>query len=548
MAARFIKKLLAGALVSAGTRTTKVDGRRRSRHQRVLIATSTGLYNHATVCDAAIGAALHARGADVDILLCDGAIPACQMSKLTRLDAANLANSGQRQLCEQCFALGTQAFKDLPVTLRHYSEWLSAEARSTAAAVAAETPFAEIPTFTWQGLSVGEHAYAGALRFFARADLAKEPFGEAVLRKYLNAALLTAAAVRNLLRAEKYDVIVTHHGIYVPQGIIVETARQEGVRVVCWNPAYRKHTFIFSHGDTYHHTMISEPSEAWEAVELSPTHQSDLLTYLQSRRSGSDDWISFHDRPRENIDAVLAELGLNRAKPYVALLTSVVWDAQLHYRSNAFPNMLSWIFETIDYFALRPELQLVIRVHPAEVRGAIPSRQKVADEIAEGYPRLPPNVFIVGPDHQASTYALSENANAVLIYNTKAGAEMASLGCTVIVAGEAWIRGKGFTLDASNPGEYRALLDQLPVAKGLTQEQQARAMRYAYHFFFRRMIPLPFIQAVSRYRYVAQFTTPDDLAPGRFPGLDIVCDGILNQTPFTYVAEGEYLAQRERAP
>ena len=192
-----------------------------------------------------------------------------------------------------------------------------------------------------------------------------------------------------------------------------------------------------------------------------------------------------------------AEIGARPDRPYLALLTSVVWDAQLHYASNAFPTMLDWVRETILYFRRRPDLQLVIRVHPAEVRGLVPSRQRIADEVGRWFPELPANVFVIGPEHQASTYALTDHANAVAIYNTKTGVELAAQGRPVIVAGEAWIRGKGFSIDVSTPEHYFQVLDRLPFREGMSPAEIDRAIRYAYHFFFRRMIPLPFIASTG---------------------------------------------------
>ena len=61
---------------------------------------------------------------------------------------------------------------------------------------------------------------------------------------------------------------------------------------------------------------------------------------------------------------------------------------------------------------------------------------------------------------------------------------------------------------------------------------------YAYHFFFRRMIPLSMYrprQGWPPYEVVIQGL--DDLRPGADPGLDVVCDGILQGTPFIYPAE-----------
>jgi capsule polysaccharide modification protein KpsS len=120
-----------------------------------------------------------------------------------------------------------------------------------------------------------------------------------------------------------------------------------------------------------------------------------------------------------------------------------------------FPALIDWVLETIEYFKSRMDLQLVIRVHPAEIRGFVPSRQPLEKEIRQVYPELPRNVFVVGPESDVSTYALCDASNAVLIYNTKTGMEVTARGIPTIVAGEAWIRNKGF---AKDPDDARRLL------------------------------------------------------------------------------------------
>jgi hypothetical protein len=133
--------------------------------------------------------------------------------------------------------------------------------------------------------------------------------------------------------------------------------------------------------------------------------------------------------------------------------------------------------------------------------------------------------------------------NAVVIYGTKTGVELTSEGIPVIVCGEAWIRNKGLTADARSPEEYFELLDRLPGAGRLPTETVARARRYAYHFFFRRMIPVRTIVpntglAARQAKYRIDVKSLDDLRPGRDEGLDVICSGILAGSPFVYHAEG----------
>jgi hypothetical protein len=359
-----------------------------------------------------------------------------------------------------------------------------------------------------------------------------------MLRRYLEASLQAASVTRNLLARERFDAACLHHGIYVPQGITSAVANQAGLRVSTWNPAYRTGTFIFSHDDTYHHTLLDEPTSAWENMPWTDQMEAEIMAYLKSRWGGSRDWIWFHDKPDEDFVSYADEIGLDLQKPIIGMLSNVIWDAQLHYRANAFPTMLDWVIETFRYFATRPDLQLVLRVHPAEIRGTARSRQPLVDEIAKAFPELPPNVFVIPPESQVSTYAAMSTANAVIIYGTKTGVELTSMGIPTIVPGEAWIRNKGLTLDATSPAEYFKILDGLPLAGRMPAEQITRARKYAYHFFFRRMVPMPFMRPSGGWPpYEVGIEALDELLPGRHPGLDVLCDGILNGTPFIYPAE-----------
>lgn len=496
---------------------------------KVLIATSLGGYDSGAYLESVLSIALTLRGADVHVLLCDEALPACQMAKLSRVAPADFAR-GERY-CSVCQSTGEGLFNPLDLPLHRYSSLIGTEERQSAATIAAQQDLESVPSFRWNGMAVGEHSHAGALRYFARGDLEGEPEAEAILRRYLEAAMLTVFAVDRLLTKTPFDVVVFHHGIYVPQGLIGEVCRKRGIRVVNSNPAYRKQTFVFSHNDTYHHTMISEPVESWETMEWTPAKSARIDEYLKSRWYGTNDWIWFHERPFQEIESIQKYTGIDFSRDTVCLLTSVMWDAQLHYSSNAFSSMLEWVHDTIDHYSRRPETQLVIRVHPAEVSGAVPSRQLMVDEISRWFPVLPKNVFVIGPESDISTYALAEKSRVAIIYNTKMGIELAARGIPVVVAGEAWIRGKGFSIDVLDKADYGRQLDTLPIER-MSQNNVERAQRYAYHFFFRRMIDLPFITSPAKFEYEIGVNSLADLAPGVHKGLDVVCDGILKGTPF----------------
>lgn len=510
---------------------------------RVLIATAIGGHPQFTVLESALSVALTLRGAKVDALLCDAAMPACQRAKISGIKPSAMAEGRLAEVfCEGCRATGSEVFSVPGLTVLRMSQHVTDSERAQAVEISRTLPAGEIPGYQFDGLPIGEHALAGALRYYGIGDLSLEPEGQAVLRRYLESSLLTAYCIRNLLKANQYDVVVNNHGIYVPHGIVSAVCRNDGVRTASWNLAYRKQCAIFSHDDTYHHTLMDEPVEAWEGMGWSRRQETDIVQYLNSRRKGSRDWIWFNRDADDNMDRFAESVGLDWNKPVIGMLTNVVWDAQLHYPANAFPGMIDWVMRTIAYFRKRPDLQLLIRVHPGELAppgGSTVSRQPIVEEIRSTFPDMPANVFIIGPESTVSTYAAMDRCDSVIIYGTKTGVELTSVGIPVIVAGEAWIRNKGLTLDATDADSYFRHLDTLPLRKRMDATQIERARKYAYHFFFRRMVPLPFLEPMPQSWPPFEVVLPrlDALLPGKYKGLDTICDGILTGSPFIYHAE-----------
>ena len=517
--------------------------------KRVLFATSVGGFLNGLTLEATLAAALRARGHAAEAILCDSLLPACMECTMTRMGSSErMADSGPRgRLCPGCFRAGSTTYDEIGVPVHRLSALVTSQDRARAQEVAAAIETLDVQDLIVDGLRIGEHALAGTLRFFARATLEAEPAALAlsVLRRYVEAAVLTAFAFQRLLRSGRFESVVFHHGIYVPQGIVGEVCRAEGVRVVNWNPGYRATTFVFSHQDTYHHTLLDEPTETWEKLGWDDQRESEVMDYLQSRASGANDWIWFHQHAETSHDEVVRATGIDPAKPCIGLLTNVMWDAQLHYPANAFSDMREWLLETVAWFAEHPELQLIVRVHPAEVTGSVPSRQRVVDELKRAFDVVPSNVHLVGPDNPLSTYAAMQACDSVIIYGTKTGVELSAMGIPVIVAGEAWIRGKGVARDVSSKADYFDVLASLPRGERLDEATTRRARQYAYHFFFRRMVPLSFMTPTGTDPvFMTSLSSAQDMRAGADAGLDLLLNGILDGEPFVYLTDRDRSALR----
>lgn len=530
-----------------GNIVTNIDKRRFQNNtgSNILFCTGGGAYTSGTHIESMLSVAMQQRGYKSHVLLCDEVLPGCLQCTIDwDRDEKKFAKNGPPKMhCKTCYSSAAKMYESIGCEVHTIGSLVQREERDQIKNLVDGLSEDVIKQYTYDDIPVGEHAYAGTLRFYAKAELS-DPYSKEILRRYLAASIISTLAIKRLCAKINFYRAVLHHGIYVPQGLFAESLIRLGIPIVTWHVAYRKETFVFSHGGTYHHTLMTEPVSEWENIEWSDHLNNEIIDYLNSRWFGTKDWIHFHRNTVFDKEKIYSEIGVRRDKPYVLALTNVMWDAQLHYPNNAFSGMLEWLKYTIKWFVENPEIQLIIRVHPAEVNGTLPSRQLVTQEIENEFGKLPDNIFIIGPNNPMSTYVIAEDCNAVIIYGTKTGVELAAKGIPVIVAGEAWIRNKGVTIDVSSPEEYKTILQTLPFKSRMNMEQQNRALKYAYHFFFRRMIPLPFLKADNKSvkPFEFQIKSVSDLDSGVHSGLDIICDGILKQTPFIYPAENDVLS------
>jgi hypothetical protein len=190
--------------------------------------------------------------------------------------------------------------------------------------------------------------------------------------------------------------------------------------------------------------------------------------------------------------------------------------------------MFAWIDHAIRRFREHPDQQLVIRIHPAEIKVYWQTTlQKAGDFIAKAHPDLPPNVKVIGPENGISSYALMDLADAGLVYSSSVGIEMACLGKPVVSAANSNYLGMGFTSDASDPEEWTRLVDGTDFAADPARADLAR--RFAYMSYFQYMIPFPQAhEDIHQRTFELHYREPRDLAT---PEMDLICEGILAARP-----------------
>ena len=458
--------------------------------EKILICTSLGGHLFSSYFEALLALALTRYGAHVEIMLCDKALKACHLTTTHLIDEEEYIKHGQKKICNSCIDSGREAFEDLGLKINYYSKFITNEETIEIDKKIEDLNIDEMMSYIEDDVSIGEHAYAGALRYYAVGNLTKEKEGKEILKRYLHAGLVTKKIFFNFFSRNKFKKIILNHAIYVPQGIICNVSKIFKIKIIAYTNAYKKNSFIFSYDDTYHKNMIDEDVSDWINIKLDKKKEENLFNYLDSRKLGTQDMYSYFKKPLFTIESELKDTGIDLNKPIVGLLTNVIWDAQIIYKNNIYKDMTEWLISSIKYLSNRNDIQVVVRCHPAEINGDRASKQKVKDTILENFEVLPNNLKIIDSTSNISTYSFADYCNTLVIYATKMGMEFTPYGNKVICAGESYIKNKGITHDPKTKEEYYDLLDKFPYINEPTLMEIERAKKYAYHYFFRRTVSI----------------------------------------------------------
>jgi hypothetical protein len=221
-------------------------------------------------------------------------------------------------------------------------------------------------------------------------------------------------------------------------------------------------------------------------------------------------------------------------KPTALLAANVIWDLAALNKQVIFADMIDWIVETINWFAVHPEFQLIVKPHPGELNPAIPAtEERVEVALSRRQVHLQENVFLLSPKVSLTVYQLLPLVRVGLVHTTTVGMEMAATGLPVITTGRSPYRGFGFTLDPCTKQEYFDFLDKtLRGEKALELEPQIDLaykfiLFYHYHYYTKIDIMDYTWGEIPKLK----IKSAADLLPGNNRFLDYVVESIMAGLP-----------------
>ena len=299
--------------------------------------------------------------------------------------------------------------------------------------------------FTLDGIDAGRYALYSLLIGRKKSSLSFTASEWSEYRIHLTNTLTALIASRKIIEKEAPDIVVTYNSLYSVNRVCAELA---GARDI---PAYFLHaggnlsnrlqTMMIGRGEWFGFTrhLISH----WTKVRMHPCTRVDLgcvtdhfvelfagtsmFAYSSAVSDGMVDVRRFFGIS-ENQKILLATMS-SYDELFAAQMVRVMPDDE----SKVFPSQSEWIKAVAEYVASRPDLFLIVRVHPREFPNKREGEKSDhAEALEKVLANLPSNVRVNWPGDGLSLYDLAEEASVILNAWSSAGKEMTLLGLPVV--------------------------------------------------------------------------------------------------------------------
>jgi hypothetical protein len=463
--------------------------------------------------------ALKLRGAEVEYVLCDGLYTDCD--QFWGAISPRPANA-----CTMCQMQVTKLVAEMGMDFHWLGRYLTTDEGREAKRWAQSLAAGELATATYGEWRVGEWVRGSVQSHFRsnEPDVA-DPAVERVLRSYAYSGLIACFALDRLLAETAPDVLLLFNGRQSSTRVALELARARDVRVVVHERGTRNETLMLIENETcLSLEYLRQYWRDWGDVPLTREELEATVRLMAEREQGRElPWTAYTIAPQPD-EQVRSQLGLRPDRPTWVLFTSsddeVAGDADWGSR---FVSQHDWIRRTVEHARRTPEIDLVVRVHPnTGSRRSTGANRAQLEEMRRLAEDLPPNVRMIAPEDEVSSYSLMDLAALGLVWTSTVGIEMACKGKEVVVAAGNYVHGTPFAHTVEDPAAYERMLESFAglAPAAVSPEIRRLALRHAYGLFFRTGIPFPLVRMKTVHDGELAYRSLDALLPGRDAGVD----------------------------
>jgi hypothetical protein len=350
--------------------------------------------------------------------------------------------------------------------------------------------------FEYEGAPYGELVRRGISWYLRRSRLDGGDVN--VYREALVSAHLVRRGLENYLSKNRVDTVVMLNGDFSAERTASWVLSQNNIH-------YMTHDF------TFHDLLaVGYDNSVWDDFTYGNSDFSNKVVQGQDlvwaenllrtwrEQGGYQGHLFWKKKGYRSLDCVRKDLLLDD-RPLAVAFTNMTFESSVAGKDRVFDSQFHWLNSLLKFFGGHPELQLAIRIHPAEVRASEwRPKESLFEFLCEEVPEIPDNVRVVAPQDKLSSYSLGLTADAILVYSSTIGMEMVDRDKCVITAADVHYARCGFTFDPATVTEYfDCVSGVLNKSVSASPGARHRLVNYIAWLFLNRLTPFEAIDNIS---------------------------------------------------
>lgn len=374
--------------------------------------------------------------------------------------------------------------------------------------------------YVYKDVTVGYHAVISTQRYFL-GDMPSRLTYEPILRTELINAMISIDVAEKVLNKEQPDILISSHGCYSSWGSFSDYFMNKGVSIYVWGPGEEDTIrFVYPKSDFKKYF-----NEIRQNKTLDEKEEKELDSFFNRRKKGEEGQLTLYGFTETTEETLKKKFNFENFDKTYVMFPNVPWDSAAFTTGEkiAFKDIYDWFLYNVELFKNLPKFQLIIKIHPSEVK-VMESKTTIVEFLKDKCFPLTENIKIIPPDTTISPYSLFPFIDVGLVYTGTVGLEMSMNAIPVITGGSAHYANKGFTYDSIIKEEYTKLLSK---DISISPNQQKLAKLYAYFYFIKSFIPRSFIFYNNLIDIGWNIHSLDEAKPGKNKYIDHICDYII---------------------
>ncbi len=349
-------------------------------------------------------------------------------------------------VCKQCQhndSLIRTDFKFVGPTLR---DMLTAEDTGEVDEALAHLTRETAPDLVWKEIPVGKIALYQVLLRYKKFNLA---FEEAEWAQYLvdlRHTMYSTIAAHKFFEFHRPDRVLVYNGLYSVNRALCLIAELKGIPAYFMhagsNLARRFQTVTIGRGETFRYMpALLDQSKRFADVPATAAELSTSTDHFLELLRGQNIFVYSKGKSSTYFDARKHFKLNDRQRLIVATMSSddeeaagLLVGAQTPRENLLFSSQIEWIQAVLDYTRDRPDLFLVIRVHPRDFPNRRESKKSQHAKLLEStFATVPPNAAMNWPSDGISLYDLIDQTDVFLNAWSSTGRDLPMLGVPVVI-------------------------------------------------------------------------------------------------------------------